>query len=90
MYWLQDPGHGWLVVSREWVDRTCGDKISECSYASTFRDLAYLEEDVDAAVFIEAAGVDASQAPVRYINDFENYYKRHSLVQYADMKGVKV
>ena len=48
-----DPSHGWLRVSYlELVRLGIEDKISDCSYMrGTF---AYLEEDCDAAVFIDA------------------------------------
>lgn len=49
-----DPGHGWLSVSlKDIVALGIKDKISSCSYMTLTR--AYLEEDCDASVFINAA-----------------------------------
>lgn len=47
----QDPGHGWIQVSLEEVKRL-GIKPSRYSYQD--RTHAYLEEDCDAGLFIEA------------------------------------
>ena len=49
-----DPGHGWLSVSlKDVITLGIKDKISSCSYMTLTR--AYLEEDCDASVFINAA-----------------------------------
>jgi hypothetical protein len=48
-----DPGHGWLAVPFKDIDALgIGDKISAFSYVKG--KTAYLEEDCDAAVFINA------------------------------------
>ena len=48
-----DPGHGWLEVSREELAMLhIDDAISAYSYQSG--DKVYLEEDCDAALFINA------------------------------------
>ena len=48
-----DPGHGWLAVPFKDIEALgVGDKISRYSYVK--RKTAYLEEDCDAAVFINA------------------------------------
>lgn len=47
----QDPGHGWIEVSLEEVKRL-GIKPSRYSYQN--KTSAYLEEDCDATLFIEA------------------------------------
>jgi hypothetical protein len=49
-----DPGHGWLEVDLlDYIDLDIADKISRYSYAKGEK--AYLEEDCDAGLFIEAA-----------------------------------
>jgi hypothetical protein len=51
--WITDPGHGWLVVPiSELRELNIIDKISSYSYRKN--DIAYLEEDCDAAIYIEA------------------------------------
>jgi hypothetical protein len=51
--WMVDPGHAWLVVELSELDALgIRDKISSYSYKKD--NLAYLEEDCDAAIYIEA------------------------------------
>ena len=56
----QDPGHGWIEVPMSEVRRLgIAPKISEYSYRKGEK--AYLEEDCDASLFVDAAkraGVD--------------------------------
>ncbi|RLI66816.1 MAG: hypothetical protein DRO67_00135 [Candidatus Asgardarchaeum californiense] len=48
-----DPGHGWLAVSyQELVKLGISKDISTCSYFH--KGTVYLEEDVDAGVYIDA------------------------------------
>lgn len=48
-----DPGHGWLAVPfKDLVELGIENKISDYSYSKG--STAYLEEDCDAAVFINA------------------------------------
>lgn len=48
-----DPGHGWLVATLSQLrDAGVYDKVSSYSYKSG--ELAYLEEDCDAGLFLEA------------------------------------
>ena len=48
-----DAGHAWLRVKRsELVDLGIGQQISSCSYIKG--DYAYLEEDCDASIFLQA------------------------------------
>jgi hypothetical protein len=50
---IEDPGHGWLEVERLEIERLClEDQISRYSYVRGAK--VYLEEDLDAAVFIRA------------------------------------
>ena len=55
MFWLSDPGHGWLVAPKDAVIAS-GATITPFSYEAN--GLIYLEEDCDAASFIKAAGLD--------------------------------
>jgi len=48
-----DPGHGWLRVPLKEIERLgIADKISNYSYQKN--KMAFLEEDCDAGVFLEA------------------------------------
>lgn len=75
----QDPGHGWIDVSLAELTRLgIADKISAYSYTNGAR--AYLEEDCDAAVWIQAKrahGEDFSLAEVYQdptpIRQFDSY-----------------
>lgn len=50
---ITDAGHGWLAVPRQEVE-TLGLEISHYSYQDNETGMVYLEEDCDAAVFIDA------------------------------------
>ncbi len=55
-----DAGHGWLAVKRTELDRLgLVGLISDYSYEHD--DMVYLEEDVDAGLFIKAAGLGQDQ-----------------------------
>jgi hypothetical protein len=50
---VEDPGHGWLGVPMEnLIELGVAEKISPCSYRN--REIAWLEEDCDAGIFIDA------------------------------------
>jgi hypothetical protein len=52
---FEDAGHGWLQVShKELAELGLTDKISPYSYRD--RKFAYLEEDCDLSLFVEAKG----------------------------------
>lgn len=52
-HWMSDPGHAWLAVDMEELDLLGITKqISPYSYQRN--DIAYLEEDCDAGLFLEA------------------------------------
>jgi hypothetical protein len=62
---VTDSGHGWLSVPLEELKKLgIADKISAYSYITAKR--AYLEEDVDAATFLDAAGIDIKSIPTTY------------------------
>tara|TARA_R110000765_G_scaffold43133_2_gene90611 strand:+ start:155 stop:541 length:387 start_codon:yes stop_codon:yes gene_type:complete len=57
--WITDPAHGWLTVPlAELRELGIADDISQFSYISTSKGVAYLEEDCDALRFIKAKGID--------------------------------
>ena len=52
-HYVQDPGHGWLKVPVSELERLeIADQISEYSYLKN--GMAYLEEDCDMLVFMNA------------------------------------
>ena len=62
---ITDPGHGWLSVPLEDLKRLgIADQITHYSYMTHQR--AYLEEDVDAGVFLQATGLDINSIPQTY------------------------
>jgi hypothetical protein len=71
VFWITDPGHGWLAVPLTEIDRLgIGPKISGYSYVGSgwhgYDGYALLEEDMDAALYIYAAfpnGVDIADFP---------------------------
>lgn len=53
-----DPGHAWLEVDvSEILKLNLADKISEYSYINPTTGKVYLEEDIDAGIFINAKGL---------------------------------
>src|SRR5262245_17970213 len=50
---IEDPGHGWLVVNREEIF-SLGIELKVSSYSYQEGGLVYLEEDCDAPLFIKA------------------------------------
>ncbi len=74
-----DAGHGWLQVShKELAELGIADKISSFSYSDG--EFAYLEEDCDASVFVDAKGWTTlkgeyyetyhDESPVREMEDY--------------------
>ncbi|MDZ4263801.1 MAG: hypothetical protein U1B30_15900 [Pseudomonadota bacterium] len=64
---IADPGHGWLQVPLHEVRKLgIADKISACSYMSS--NMAYLEEDCDAPLFIKAAGLTQDDISEVHLN----------------------
>ena len=51
LYWVADGGHEWLAVPASLADNVRG--ISPYSYISPNGRTAYLEGDLDAALFLE-------------------------------------
>jgi hypothetical protein len=64
-----DPGHGWLEVPMTDIDRLgLASKISRYSYRKG--ETAYLEEDCDASLFVEA--IKASGSEFKYSEQTTN------------------
>lgn len=62
--YITDPGHGYLSVPLSDLDRFgIIDQISSCSFMTDTR--AYLEEDCDAGVFIQAANIGINDDSIR-------------------------
>lgn len=77
---FQDPGHGWLEVSKEEIDQLrLGKHISRFSYCH--RDKVYLEEDCDMPIFMKAK--EAAGDPV----EFATIYEEHTPIRHYDRWG---
>lgn len=69
-----DAGHSWLQVPKsELKELGIKDKISKCSYMEG--DIAYLEEDCDATVFIKAFCESICEKPNRFKDFIEEKYE---------------
>lgn len=68
MYWLTDPGHGWLKVPFSALLRAgVADKISAYSYVRG--KTVYLEEDCDAEIYLSAIGYPpGKEIPAKHAN----------------------
>ena len=53
LYFYSDPGHGWLSVSRKTLSKYV-DLKTVSSYSYQRKDRVFLEEDLDATLFITA------------------------------------
>jgi hypothetical protein len=68
-----DPSHGWLRVPLKMLVKLgIADKISPFSYVRTV--YAYLEEDVDAALFLKT--LEAKGKTVKFVTRHTNRYSR--------------
>ena len=72
---ISDPGHGWLEVPhQDLIDLGVDNKISKYSYLDRSSNMAYLEEDLDAGVFMdrykEVVGSDLVYKRVHQENTF--------------------
>jgi hypothetical protein len=73
-----DPGHGWLEVKySELKDLGIEDKISSYSYIKD--DVVYLEEDCDAAVYLDAMKAKGKEVEIIELIQLDNY---HEIRQY--------
>lgn len=66
-----DPGHGWLEVPITLINELkIGNKISHYSFVNRNMGVAYLEEDCDAALFINA--MEAANKPLKFEEVYHN------------------
>jgi len=80
---INDPGHGWLSVPLSDIQALgIADHISSYSYMSPTR--AYLEEDCDASLFINAAKAVNWQYQIResYTENWKGRYRWPSFNAY--------
>lgn len=84
--WYIDPGHGWLAVPvRALLDSGISGQVSTCSYIDGAMALVYLEEDVDAPLFLAAIGVSnelAATFPVEHLENEGQCFIRRELSSY--------
>lgn len=78
--YYQDPGHGWLRVPFEDLEQMdLVDKISTYSYISTNGKWAYLEEDQDMFIFLNALW--NAHVPKEDVKIVEQYTDRYSRIR---------
>ena len=66
--YIQDPGHGWLEVDLQEVERLgIGAKVSSYSYVN--EDKAYLEEDCDLSLFLRAK--ESASEPFKLVEVYQ-------------------
>jgi hypothetical protein len=76
-----DPGHGWLRVTKKELELLgVADKISSCSYMRG--DVAFLEEDCDDPLFLQAQKV-LTVIKDHYSNKFSKIRNYDSYVCYT-------
>jgi hypothetical protein len=77
---ISTPGHGYLVVEKAMLRQLgIADKVSDCSYQRNGS--AYLEEDVDAPLFLaamEKAGFEVSYTSVSVDDDYTDKMEYYS------------
>ena len=54
MFWIEDPAHAWLKVPKDLFEAY---DITASTYSYQDDSYVYLEEDCDATLFIDAAGI---------------------------------
>lgn len=83
-----DPGHGWLEVPRAEA-RSAGilGRITHYSYQSRDGATLYLEEDCDAALFVDARGLTSADFRDKY-SDADSFVRRlpHYAMSPADLR----
>lgn len=74
-----DPGHGWLEVPvAELAALGIADKVSAYSYVSRDGKTAYLEEDCDVTLFVDAKMSD---------NDYRAWWNNNTMTVSHDRVG---
>ena len=75
----EDPGHAWLAVPLSTLEKLGIDGcISSCSYIRGA--IAYLEEDLDAGIFIDAAIANGWE-----LDAFNTVYRENTPIRDYDM-----
>lgn len=77
--WYNDAGHGWLAVPvRVLLDSGVAGQISACSHIDRQTAIAYLEEDCDAPLFLEAMGIASAHVklPEENLDDGQCFIRR--------------
>lgn len=63
---FEDPRHGWYAIEKDFLKvLNIADKISGCSYQKG--NLAYLEEDCDASLLLDAMDKAGIEYTVQYV-----------------------
>ena len=62
MFWIEDPAHAWLKVPKELFEAY---DITASTYSYQDDSYVYLEEDCDATLFIDAAGINDWYIPTK-------------------------
>jgi hypothetical protein len=87
-YYYQDSGHGWIEVPISLLrELGIADKISFCSYQNGV--MAYLEEDVDALRFTQAAETAGLKLKIIVIYE-EGLSSIRTYREYRDAEGERV
>ena len=77
---FNDPGHGWLQVSKEEVKKLgIKSKISRYSYMDDTH--VYLEEDCDAVVFIHAKGYTSPEGYQVFHSQVQERYQENIFIR---------
>lgn len=72
---ISDPGHGWLEVPMQLIE-VLGIKSKISAYSYRKGDLAYLEEDCDAAEFMQACKTQGIEVK------FNEVYQEHTPIRH--------
>lgn len=82
-----DAAHGWLRVERtKLVELGIADKVSRCSYM--YGKWAYLEEDCDAPLFIEAC--EAAGITIKHTSKYSEYAAIRGYSSYQNTPVIEV
>lgn len=92
--YYQDPGHGWVKIHKQWLTMLdIADKISHYSYMR--KNYAYLEEDCDLSLLLEAAPKLDIKIHLREYNcntqskirSYDNYFYKPDFIDYLKDNG---
>ena len=81
-----DPGHGWLEVKySELKELRIEDKISSYSYIKD--DAVYLEEDCDAAVYLDAMKAKGNEVEIIELVQLDDYHEIRQYKSYDNLQA---